>query len=469
MTTNRFLPSLARKPGRSRWPLAVLAALWLATFAAGGEATDSAKRYQDDLRLLTAKVGQYRYRLKSSREGEQQLAELEQALARLKAAVEEITALAGELDEKDSRLHYLQEWELGPKEREVDRLRQAHEQRYEQLARQRQAVDREWAWWATQQHVFDRRTEEAGYQAAWVQYNRIKALDDAYQADRAQAEREMREQFDRAVAAYTKAQQELGETATKREQIAGKLGERTGGYATGRSPVVEQLVALDNTPVTVNVPLTPFSNGVTPGQAGTIARVKPPIGPGMNTRALDQLQVVTASSRTAAARDDQDKDNGVMPPTVTASTVSSYEFDTGGGTGVAPLPEVATPVAPAVPLVLPVSPAEREDAPAPVKASPELQKLAGNRVENVRKLDELYAARRALLQQGAAASPADWTKVVQDISATHAAIAVDVVTEKLAEGSQKMDAQVTLRPARKRISDIVVPPPDTNPTSAPSK
>lgn len=468
MNANRTLPAMAPGRDRRRWPLALLAAFLLTTAAGAGEATDNGKHYQDDLRLLSTKVGQYRYRLKSSRDGAQQLAELDQALAKLKAEVDEIAELAGELDDKDSRLHYLKEMELGPKERDVDRVRQAQEQRYEQLNRQRQGVEREWAWWATQKHTFKTPDESAGLAAAWVQYNRIKALEDAYKADRARAQEEMKDEFARAVAAYTKAQQELSETETRREQMAEKLGQRTGNYAAGRAPIVEQLVSLDNAPAPVNVPLTPFSNGVPPEKSGKIDRVKTPIGPGANTHALDQLRVVTASSRVAAGHDDQDKDNGLLPPNVTASTVSSYEFDNGGGTGVAPLPEVAAPAA-AVPLVLPPSPAEREDAPAPVKASPELQKLANHRVESVKKLDDLYAARRVLLQQGAAASPADWTKVVQDISATHAAIAMDVVTEKLAEGSQKIDAQVTLRPQRKRISDIVVPPPDTNPASPPPK
>ncbi len=202
-------------------------------------------------------------------------------------------------------------------------------------------------------------------------------------------------------------------------------------------------------------------------EAGLILRVTPPVGPGRNTRALDQLRVVTASSRDAAGRDEHDQGIG-EPAQVTASTEAGYQFDTGGGTGVAPLPGVdPPPAAPAVPLVVPVSPVVRDDAPTPVKNSPKLQQLASRQVENVKKLDDLYAARRALLQRGADATPAEWTKVVADISTTHAAITRDVVAEKLAEGSGTIDLTIVPKSQRKRTADIVVPPPELPPPAPP--
>lgn len=441
--------------------------LILGAIATAGAPADDLKRYNDDLRLLSAKVAQYRHRLKASGDGAARLAALETELARLKAAVEEMTRLVSDLESKDSRLRYLKVMEVEPKGRELERVRQGQDQRYEQLAQQRAAVEREWAWWATQQHTFKTPEEEAGLAAAWTQYNRIKAMDDRYKADLARAEREMREEFDRALAVYTQAQRELSEAETSRERVARQLEQHTGQYGESRAPLVEQLVDLDNTPPPASVPLTPFSNGVLPSEAGLVPVVRPPVGPGANTRALDQLRVVTASSRGAAGRDAGDQDVTV-PVNVTASTVGSYQFDTGGGLDPAALPEVdAPPAAAAVPLVVPSSPTVREDAPATVRNSPKLQELATRQADNVRKLDELYAARRTLVQQGAAASPAELTKMVQDISTTHAAIAMDVVTEKLAEGSKTIDLTIVPKTQRKRISDIVVPPPETNPPPPP--
>jgi hypothetical protein len=435
--------------------LALIGTPWLPA----GETSDSMRAYEKDLRLLGVKVTQYRYRLKSSAEGAERLAALEEQLARLKAAVDQLNELAGAVDAQDGRVHYLKEMEVGPKGRDFERFTQASEQRYEQLDRQRQAVDREWDWWATQKHHFNTPEEQAGLDAAWVQYNRIKALDDRYKSDYAQAQRELREQYEQTLAAYTKAQEELGAAATKREQLAERLQGQMSAYNDARGPLVAQIVQLDNTPEPVSVPLTPFPNGVPPADAGLIPRGRPPVGPGSNTRALDQLRVVTASSRSAAGRDDQDL-NVTDPVLVTASTESTYGFDTGGGTGVAPLPDVAAaPATAAVPLVLPVSPVVAADAPAPVRNSPKLQQLATRQEGNVKKLDDLYAARRALLQRGPEATPAEWTKVVQDISTTHAAIIGDVVAEKMAAGSKTIDLTFTPPPQRKKISDIVVPSP----------
>ncbi len=443
-------------------------ALVAAPLARAGEAAASVKAYEKDLRLLTMKVDQHRYRLKSTREGADRLADLEAHLARLKACLEKISSLASDVDAQDSRVHYLQEMEVGPKGRDFERLNQAHQQRAEQLRQQVQAVNREWDWWATQKHNFVTPDEQAGLDAAWVQYNRIKALADRYKSDLAVAQREMREEDDRALAIYTKAQQELSEAETKRDQLASRLQGQMSAYTDARGPLIEQFVALDNAPEPVSVPLTPFSRDVRPDEAGLTARRKPPVGPAFNTRALDQLRVVTATSRSADGRDERDQ---VMtaPALVTASTESSYQFDTRTDTKMAPLPEVdAPPAVAAVPLVLPPPAATSETAPAPVKNSPKLQQLAARQTDNVKKLDDLYAARRALLQRGTDATPAEWTKVVQDISTTHAVIARDVVAEKMAEGSKTVDLTFTPPPQRKKISDIVVPSP-VSPSPPPQK
>jgi hypothetical protein len=192
-------------------------------------------------------------------------------------------------------------------------------------------------------------------------------------------------------------------------------------------------------------------------KAGTVVTPWRPIGPGNNTHALDQLRVVTASSRDAAGVDDQGR--VVNPPAEpVAKNESGYGFDTGQGTGMADLPGVGTPAsqpATAVPLVLPAPP---ENAPPAIKQSPTLQKFSQTQTDGFSKLDQLYQQRRELMQQGTQATPEAWTQVVKQISETQAAVNLAGVGLKLAEGSQLIDLTIVPKSQRK-VSDLTLPPP----------
>jgi hypothetical protein len=414
---------------------------------------DNAKRYQDDLRLLATRVAQYRFTLRASRDGAQRLAVIEVELAHLKANVDELVSAAGEVDAQDRRLHYLKEMEVDPRQRELDRLQQINAQRYEQLRQEKAALDARWAAYAATKHTFITPQESAAYAAAWVVYNGLIAQEKRYNADLAQANAEANGTLDKAVEATTKAQRELSAAETKREQSAQELKDLADRYGANRAPLVEQLMDLDNAPAPVRAPLTAFPHGVPPSEAGLVPRAQPPVGPGSDTHALDQLRVVTASSLAAAGQDASGQTNGAPAANVTAKTVSGYEFDSAGGMNPVPLPDVAAPeaqpVAPAVPLVMPPP----EDVPAAAKDSPKLSQADQRQADNFKKLEQLYAERQKLARQGPAASPEDWTRVVKEISTAHAEITTDAVVKKLAKGSRFIDTTVAPAPAQEKGPD----------------
>lgn len=425
---------------------------------------DNAKRYQDDQRLLSMRVAQYRFALKATPEGTQRLNVMEVELARLKANVDELVSTAGEVDAQDRHVHYLKDMEVDPKQRELDRLQQINVQRFQQLSMEKAALDSRRAAYDASRHTFTVPPEGAAYAAAWAAYNSLKDQEKQYAADLAKANEEASGALDKAVDETTEAQKELSAAETKREQSAQELKELAEEYGNIRDPLVQQLVALDDAPV--RAPLTPFRNGVPPSEAGLVQREQPPVGPGSNTHALDQLRVVTASSRAAVGQDASGQASGALPVSVTAKTESGYEFDSAGGMNPAPLPDEdapeAKPAAAAVPLVVPAP----DDGPA-AKASPRLAQADQRQADSLKKLDQLYAERQQLVQQGPAASPEDWTRVVKEISSAHAEIATDVVIEKLSKGSRFIDNTVEPAPAHEKISDIKVPAPDS--TAAPAK
>ena len=330
--------------------------LLLALAAAARAEAPSTERYERDVAFLASKLAQHRYSLRTTPEGEQRLATLETTEAKLKSLLSDLKEQADEIGTKDSRLQYLKDMELGPKERAVDRLRQEFEDWNRDGERDVAALDQAVAVYRSGQLSFTKE-EHAAYLAKYAEWEALEARRNALNTRLDQGRREFKERLDAALQLWTKAQQEYSETATKREQAAARFQETANQYVESRAPMAEALEAADNQPLpaTVAVPLTPFSHGVAPQDAGTVPVVKPPIGPGSNTHALDQVRVVVASSVSGAETVDASAPVG--------KTQSGYEFDTGGGLGKADLPSVATPEASpadAVPLVVPPAPAALE-------------------------------------------------------------------------------------------------------------
>ena len=430
-------------------------------FCVGGRAdmTDSAKHYQDDLRLLSTRVARYRFSLRGSSEGVQRLATIELELARLKGNVDELVSVAGEVDAQDRHLHYLKEMEVDPKQRALERLRNINAQRYEQLHNELAALNAQAAAYHASKHIYPLPAESAGYAAAWVAYNDLVAREKHYDAEMAEANKEANGLLNQAVVAITKAQQELSAAETKREQSAQQLKDLADQYVSNRGPLVEELVSLDNAPTSTRVPLAAFPQGVAPAEAGLVPRGQPPVGPGSDTRALVQLRIITASSRAAAGQGAAGQPVGAPLENVTAKTASDYEFDSAGGMDPASMPDVATPEAQPAATVIPLVMPPLEDEPAGGKESPKLSQADQRQVDNLKKLDALYAERQTLTQQGPKANPEDWTRVVKEISTAHAEIAMDAVVKKLAKGSRFIDTTVEPAPATEASKP--------NPTSQP--
>ena len=449
----------SRRPRIDLRHAAWLLTLMLAATAARSEAP-AVEPYEKDVNFLASKVAQYRYRLKSSSDGSTRLSTLETGVAEMKSIVPQLKEHAEEIEAKDSKVQYLKTMELGPKERELDRVRRDVQLWTEEIGRDEDALNQAIAVHNGGKKLYTLPDEQAGLDAYNAEKAMLEGRQSALNARRDKRKAELKEQFTAAFVAYTKAQQELSETETKRAQAAQEFQTQAGQYATARGPVVAELEALDNEPTpTVSVPLTPFSQGVPPGEAGTIPIVPAPVGPGNNTHAIDQLQVITSSDRFAAGRDEHDQPVNSPPPAV-AKHASSYGFDDGKGIGKADLPEVGTPEGKpvdAVPLTVPPAPAAQENAPPAVKASPTLEKFAQKRTEGFTKLDQLYQQRRELMQQGPQASPEAWTQVVKDISSTQAAVNMAGVGLKLAEGSQLMDLSIVPK-SQHKISDLNLPP-----------
>ncbi len=435
--------------------------LTLLIFAAAvrGEAPP-VEPYEKDVGFLASKIAQYRYRLKGSPEGAQRLSTMETGVAQLKSMIAQLKEEAGAVGDKDRKLEYLKTMELGPKERAVEQVRRNYDAWQEEISREYSSLKQAWAAYQSGQLRFSAE-EHAAYLAKYAEWQALNARDDALKARYESRNRELREQLDAAIQVYTKVQQEFSETATKREQAAQRFQSQAEQYASSRGGVVAELEALDNEPAPAAVvPLTPFSNDVPMGEAGTVALTKAPIGPGNNTHALDQLRVVTDSSRDAAGVDEQGR--VVNPPAEpVAKHESSYVFDTGQGTGMADLPGVNTPASTpveAVPLVVPPAPAAQENAPPAVKNSPTLQKFAQAQAEGFSKLNQLYQRRRELMQQGTQATPEAWTQVVKEISQNQAVVNMASVGLKLREGSQLADLTIVPKSQRK-VSDLTLPPP----------
>ncbi|HZP60164.1 MAG TPA: hypothetical protein VFB27_07540, partial [Opitutaceae bacterium] len=448
-----------------RFAASCLGMAWLAGLLALGvclRADDfNLEPFQQDARMLSSKIAEFQYRLKSSKDGEQRLSDLESQLNQLKACLDRLTELAGDLSTEESHLHYLKNMELDPKEREVERVRQNAEQRLQDITQQLEAWNAE----ADRHNAQKPNPEDEGAVSAYnAEANEGNARHEHMVADYDRIREEVQQEIEQAVQALAKVQQEYTDAETKRDQTVSQLQDQAQQYTTARGPLVDQLVALESEPVPTSVPLTPFSRGVAPQEADTVPVERLPVGPGNDKHAIDQLQVVTSSSRAAAGRDENDKPAAAgTPADVTAKVRSGYEFDSGGGLAPAALPNVdvpaGEPVSQAIPLVVAPAPNERADAPPEVKESPKLQAVAQQQADNFKDLDQLYTKRRELAQQGANASPQEWTKVVNDISTKQAAITTAAVQQKLAEGSKTIDLTIIPKAQRKKISDLNVPPP----------
>ena len=433
-------------------------ALLMLASAAPGEAP-SAQPYEKDVSFLASKVAQYRYQLKGSPEGAKLLSAMETGVAEMKSVVAQLKEEAEAVGDKDRKLMYLKTMELGPKERALEQLRRSYAAWQAEISQDKGALKQAWSVYSSGQLHFITPQEHAAYNAKWAEWHLLNDRDAALQRRSKEGNRDFHEQVDTAVKAYTKVQQEFSQTESKREQAAQRFKSRAEEYANTRSAVVPELEALDNEPArATSGTMTPFPAESVPSErAGTVGITRPPIGPGNNTHALDQLRVVTASSRDAAGVDEQGR--VVHPPQEpVAARESGYGFDTGQGTGMADLPEVDTPAsrpAEAVPLVLPAPP---ENAPLAVMNSPTLQKFSQAQTDGFSKLDQLYQQRRDIMQQGAKASPEAWTQVVKEISETQAKVNMAGVGLKLAEGSQLIDLTIVPK-AQRKVSDLTVPPP----------
>ena len=296
----------------------------------------------------------------------------------------------------------------------------------------------------------------------------VAAIRIHYNAVQAEAKKflaEAQREFERAVAAAGKAQAEMSEVGTKHGRAATEFGETAGRYAAIRDPLAGRLHEIENQP-DISLPITSFGPGSVPGgEAGLVARPAP-IGAGVTPRALDQLRIVTTTSKTAA--DTPDDHLGVGP--VTTSMVSGYQFDTKEGLPPVDLPAVDVPEgvpvdapappqeAAAVPLVMEPGPAQKPDAPAEIKASPRLQQAEQEQSRQFGSLEKLYAERKELARQGPAASPQDWTRVVNQISETQAQVNFTEAVKRMSGGSGVTD--LTIR-RKSRPLDAAVPPPDT--------
>lgn len=431
--------------------------------AFAGQGADSVQRFKDDARFLSGKMLPAKYRVRRQAGGEDTWAELQGQIEQLKRVVESLQDLGERIDAAESRLHYLKNYEVEPKMREVERVRLSDEQRAEAAANRMDAVIREIKIHNAQPHTFTK--EQAAAHAA---YDREAAdLDRRYGVAKADFDRilaDAQREFERAVLAVTKVQQEMAEAGTKHGRLATEFGEVAGQYAAIRDPLAGRLQDIENQSE-ANAPLTPFGRSSVPaGEAGTLARPAP-IGAGVTPRALDQLRIVTATSNTAAnTRDDH---LGVGP--VTTGMVSGYQFDTKEGLPPVDLPAVDTPegvpvdapapMPAAVPLVMEPSPTQQPAAPAEIKASPRLQQADQEQTRQFSSLEKLYAERKELAQQGPSASAQDWTRVVDKISETQAQINFTEVTKRLSAGSKAMD--LTIRPKPRSTTDIIVPPPET--------
>ncbi|MDD2765648.1 MAG: hypothetical protein PHE83_16925 [Opitutaceae bacterium] len=447
-------------------------ARWLAglvlLLAGAGLRADSVnlEPLRQDVRMLGIKITQHKYQLKRTPDGQDKLDELESALTQLKDLLSQLEPLASDMESADHHLRFLKDIELDSKEKELERVRNLGEQRMDEITRRGEALSREVAAHNNRPHTFDPETQAAEWAAYDRERDELLARQNQLKNDFESAREEATQMFEQALKAYTAVQQELEKAGTKREKLASQFNDLQQQYSAAREPVVTQITAIESEPPPSSPGLlTPFPpGGVPPGEAGLVAPPPPqyPI-PGANPRAIDQLRVVKTTSLTAANTQD---DHLSVGPVIT-KTVSGYQFDTPEGMEPAAMPEVPTPEAEPVPLVLEPAPTERPDAPAPVRENPKLQEVARQQTQKFDELQQLYDERRKLVQQGPSASPEDLTRVINHISTKQAEINYTAALEKIADGSKVIDLTIQPKARRRSGTDLSLPPPPP-PPSAPT-
>lgn len=388
--------------------------------------------YEEDLKFLASKIAQHRYHLKQSSEGESRLSNLESGLRECQSSFDKMKELAEDLETKESHLHYLREIELEPRLHAVEQVRTDHNRRVEEYNRRAAALKRMIAEHNSRPHTFapDDTAGLAAYDREADEGNeKAEALNREYNEEQKQFEKDL----DAAVTAHGKAQQEVVEEEKKRDAVVGNLRKEAGNYSSLREDMVTRLQAVEK-------------ESEPRAARATASATSQPVGPCGNNHALDQLRIVTAASRAAAKTDKEP-----------AKEYSSSGFDSESMFKPADLPYVAVPDA-AVPLEVAPPATRQEETEAVVKGSNTLSVFEQKQEEDISKLDQLYKKRLELKQQGATASPEEWTRVVNDISATQAHLNFVAVAQGLNKGSALIDLTITPK-AQKKPPEAPPPPP----------
>lgn len=431
-----------------------------AVLCASGDAPVDLGPWQQDIRFMGGKFEQLRTHSDRSAEGAKSLARIEAELARLRQCLGQMADLVSEIEALDSRLHTLKVLELDPKHGEVERLGQSFEQRLLQIAEQmmqsKRVIDR---------HNADRpiRAPDGSNAEACRRYDatalELNTRHAKLSAEFKRIQGEKQEEVGRAIQAYAKAQRDFAAVKTPRAELVQRVGDLAQAYAGIRKPLVEDFVGIE-----VKLPLTPFSQGVPGG--GLPMPIPTPVGPGTNFRAIDQLRIVTSSSRSAAGRDDVDQD-GPLPAQLEAMLRSGYEFDDSGGMAPARLPDVSLPQGRpvgkqgVVPLVLPTAPSERKNAPPEIQNSPKLKAIEQRQRERFKRLKEDYERRNTLMKEGTKAKPEDVAHNQKSIASNQGGAAWDqFAKEAIDRGSKDADLEFSPKPQRKVI--VPSPPKDSN-------
>jgi hypothetical protein len=447
-----------KMPGKI--PMLALA-LGVAGMLSAGPGADGAQRFKDDLRFLNSKLIGAKHRLRRAADGEDTLAGLLRQADELRSLISQLEDLGGRIDSTVSRLRYLKNYEVEPKLREVERVQKWAESRAQDYADRLSQIQRQGSTAAAKPH--NGQTE-----AECSTCREVAAISRRFEAVKAEAQNFMTEaqrDIERAVAAAGKAQQEMSEAGARHGRLAEEFAGVAREYGAARDPLAQQLEQIENEPPPTTT-TGPFgSPSVTPGQAQLVAR-PPPIGAGVSPRALDQLRVVTTTSKTAAGT----RDDHYVPGQVDTRAVSGYVFDTNQGLPPADLPEVDAPEGvpvgespqtqqeAAVPLEIEPSPTANPAAPPVLKSSPPVLQAEDKQARLFGQLDQLYTERKQLAQQGGAASSTEWTNVVNKISETQAQINYTEAMKRISGGSGVTD--LTIR-RKSRPLDAAVPSPDT--------
>lgn len=417
--------------------------------ASAGDQVDLSP-WQRDIHFLTSKIEQFR--LNRSAKSAQQISKMESELARLREFFSQMTTLSSEINYMDSHLRSFKVVELDPKHAEVERVRTYYIQLLTEINRQIDAASH-----ALDLHAANKPnlTDVAGV-AKWnAEAMHLNSILDKLDADFERTKREGEQKEMDALQAYAKAQKEFAAKQFERHKFAEQMGELVQEYKDLREPLGERFAAIESM-----LPLTPFPNGVPPSEANLTMRILPPVGPGSNTHAIDQLRILTSSSRSAAGRDSDDQ-TVTMPGNTTAKIKSGYVFDSGGGENPANLPNVNVPQSQlmmktkAEPIILPTAPSERKNAPPTIKTNPKLLEIEQRQRDRFKKLKEDYEHRNALIKEGPNADPKEMNIVDRSIARNQGGAIWDQFLKEAPSGSNLFDPNFDTK------KPVKAPPPPT--------